>query len=141
MSMYLEIPEFESDFRFRTFLNDGLTIVYPHVHKEIELIYAKRGKVNIGVADEIIELEEGELYIFASGQPHYFLASPESERYVYQFDFALFDETILREKELSLKTLFDEGGTPQQALASQFYRKNHRIVDRTLPVRGRASSW
>ena len=33
MSMYLEIPEFESDFRFRTFLNDGLTIVYPHVHK------------------------------------------------------------------------------------------------------------
>ena len=109
MSMYLEIPEFESDFRFRTFLNDGLTIVYPHVHKEIELIYAKRGKVNIGVADEIIELEEGELYIFASGQPHYFLASPESERYVYQFDFALFDETILREKELSLKTLFDEG--------------------------------
>ena len=109
MSMYLEIPEFESDFRFRTFLNDGLTIVYPHVHKEIELIYAKRGKVNIGVADEIIELEEGELYIFASGQTHYFLASPESERYVYQFDFALFDETILREKELSLKTLFDEG--------------------------------
>lgn len=109
MSMYLEIPEFESDFRFRTFLNDGLTIVYPHVHKEIELIYAKRGKVNIGVADEIIELEEGELYIFASGQPHYFLASPESERYVYQFDFALFDETILREKELSLKTIFDEG--------------------------------
>ena len=104
--MYLEIPEFESDFRFRTFLNDGLTIVYPHVHKEIELIYAKRGKVNIGVADEIIELEEGELYIFASGQPHYFLASPESERYVYQFDFALFDETILREKELSFKNTF-----------------------------------
>lgn len=29
MSMYLEIPEFESEFRFRTFLNDGLTIVYP----------------------------------------------------------------------------------------------------------------
>ena len=25
MSMYLEIPEFESEFRFRTFLNDGFT--------------------------------------------------------------------------------------------------------------------
>ena len=77
MSMYLEIPEFESDFRFRTFLNDGLTIVYPHVHKEIELIYAKRGKVNIGVADEIIELEEGELYILPVASPTIFGFSRE----------------------------------------------------------------
>ena len=45
MSMYLEIPEFESDFRFRTFLNDGLTIVYPHVHKENRADFMrKRGK-------------------------------------------------------------------------------------------------
>lgn len=73
MSMYLEIPEFESEFRFRTFLNDGLTIVYPHVHKEIEIIYAKRGTVNIGVDDTIIELKEGDLYLFPAGSPTTFL--------------------------------------------------------------------
>lgn len=109
MSRYLEIPEFETDFRFRTFLNDGLTIVYPHFHKEIEIIYAKLGSVNIGVDDEIIELKEGETFIFAGGQPHYFLASPASERYVYQFDSQLFIEKQLRTDETSLNTLFERG--------------------------------
>ena len=123
MSMYLEIPEFESEFRFRTFLNDGLTIVYPHVHKEIEIIYAKRGTVNIGVDDTIIELEEGDLYLFSSGQPHYFLASPESERYVYQFDMKLFEEPLLRENEVSLMTLFEEGEPHSKNWPTSFTEK------------------
>jgi len=121
--MYLEIPEFESEFRFRTFLNDGLTIVYPHVHKEIEIIYAKRGTVNIGVDDTIIELEEGDLYLFSSGQPHYFLASPESERYVYQFDMKLFEEPLLRENEISLMTLFEEGEPHSKNWPASFTKK------------------
>ncbi|WP_430610142.1 AraC family transcriptional regulator [Enterococcus sp. DIV0876] len=123
MSMYLEIPEFESEFRFRTFLNDGLTIVYPHVHKEIEIIYAKRGTVNIGVDDTIVELQEGDLYLFASGQPHYFLASPESERYVYQFDLKLFEEALLRESETSLLMLFEEGEPHSRAWPDSFTEK------------------
>lgn len=109
MSMYLEIPEFANDFRYRTFLNDGLTIVYPHLHKEIEIIYAKRGKVTIGIEDEIIELQAGEVLFIASGQPHYFLASPESERYVYQFDLKLFHEETMRSDEPTLFTLFSDG--------------------------------
>lgn len=123
MSMYLEIPEFESEFRFRTFLNDGLTIVYPHVHKEIEIIYAKRGTVNIGVDDTIVELREGDLYLFASGQPHYFLASPESERYVYQFDLKLFEEALLRESETSLLRLFEEGEPHSREWPDSFTEK------------------
>ena len=139
MSMYLEIPEFESDFRFRTFLNDGLTIVYPHVHKEIELIYAKRGKVNIGVADEIIELEEGELYIFASGQPHYFWLLQR----VSVMCISLISHCLMKpfcEKRTFFKNTFDEGN-PTASIGQSVLPKNHRIVDRTLPVRGRASSW
>lgn len=109
MSDYLEIPEFKDSILFRTFLNDGMTIVYPHWHKEIEIIYSRKGKVNIGVDEEIIQLEEGEIFFFPSGEAHYFLASPESERYVYQFDLKLFDERILRISEDSLLSLFETG--------------------------------
>ncbi|MCF1675816.1 MAG: AraC family transcriptional regulator [Tetragenococcus koreensis] len=110
MSIYLEIPQLDQHFPYRLLLNDGMTIVFPHWHKEIEIIYAKTGRVNIGLDGEVITLEEGEIIYFASGQPHYFLASPESVRYVYQFDLKLFDEQILRKCESnSLFTLFEEG--------------------------------
>lgn len=110
MSLYLEIPEFEDELLFRAFINDGMTIVYPHWHKEIEIIYSKRGTVNIGVGDDIVCVSEGEIYFFASGEPHYFLASPDSERIVYQFDLQLFDEKLLRQsKDKSLAELFESG--------------------------------
>lgn len=108
-SNYVEIPEFDSSLKFRTLQNDGLTVVYPHLHKEIEIIYAKHGNVRIGVNDDIIDLQEGEIIFFASGELHYFLASPDSERYVYQFDLKLFDENLLRKKEIPLLSLFAEG--------------------------------
>lgn len=109
MSLYLEIPQLNLQFPYRAFLNDGMTIVYPHWHKEIEIIYASRGQVKIGVDDTVVELEEGEIFFIASGEPHYFLASPDSERYVYQFDLKLFDESFLRESEDSLVSLFATG--------------------------------
>lgn len=108
-SNYVEIPEFASTLKFRTLQNDGLTVVYPHLHKEIEIIYAKHGNVRIGVNDKIIDLQEGEVIYFASGELHYFLASPDSERYVYQFDLKLFDENMMRGSETQLMSLFAEG--------------------------------
>lgn len=68
MSEYLEIPEFQDSILFRTFLNDGMTIVYPHWHKEIEIIYSRKGKVNIGVREEIVQLEEGEIFFSLAGR-------------------------------------------------------------------------
>ena len=110
MSLYLEIPDLDKKMPFRTFINDGMTIVYPHWHKEIEVIYSKRGTVNIGVGEEIVHVAEGESYYFASGEPHYFLASPESERIVYQFDLQLFDEKNLKvSNECSITELFEKG--------------------------------
>ncbi|MGX7149423.1 AraC family transcriptional regulator [Enterococcus ureasiticus] len=110
MSVYLERPEFEENILFRAFINDGMTIVYPHWHKEIEIIYSIRGTVNIGVGDEIVHVAEGEIYFFASGEPHYFLASPDSERIVYQFDLSLFDEMNLKSADdCSLIELFETG--------------------------------
>lgn len=110
MSMYLEMPEFDNQLLFRSFINDGMTLVYPHWHKEIEIIYSIRGTVNIGVGDEIVYVSEGEIYFFASGEPHYFLASPDSERIVYQFDLSIFDEQHLKEAaDVSLTELFERG--------------------------------
>ncbi|MHC5226770.1 AraC family transcriptional regulator [Enterococcus sp. LJL99] len=110
MSLYLEIPDLDKKMPFRAFINDGMTIVYPHWHKEVEVIYSKRGTVNIGVGEEIVHVAEGEIYFFASGEPHYFLASPESERIVYQFDLQLFDEKKLKiANEPSLTELFEKG--------------------------------
>lgn len=110
MSMYLEMPEFDNNLLFRSFINDGMTLVYPHWHKEIEIIYSIRGTVNIGVGDEIVHVSEGEIYFFASGEPHYFLASPDSERIVYQFDLSIFDEQNLKvAADISLTELFERG--------------------------------
>lgn len=109
MSHFLEFPEFEGGLAFRTFANDGLTIVYPHFHKEIEVIYALRGSVNIGVGDQTIQLAEGEVYFFSSGEAHFFLASPDSERLVYQFDLKIFDDITLGRRERSLFELFEQG--------------------------------
>ena len=109
MSLYLEIPELNKQFPYRMLCNDGMVIVYPHWHKEVEIIYANRGKVNIGLNQQIIELQEGEIIYFASGEPHYFLASPDSERYVYQFDLKLFDEVFLRTNEKPLASLLGKG--------------------------------
>ncbi|KAF1302067.1 helix-turn-helix transcriptional regulator [Candidatus Enterococcus willemsii] len=119
MSLYLEIPQLNKQFPYRFLLNDGMTIVYPHWHKEIEIIYANRGRVNIGVGESVVTLEEGEVIFFASGEPHYFLASPDSERYVYQFDLKLFDESILR-KETSLLSLFEQGERHSRNWPSSF---------------------
>lgn len=110
MNVYLERTKFEEKLLFRAFINDGMTIVYPHWHKEIELIYSIHGTVNIGVGDEIVHLSEGEIYFFASGEPHYFLASPNSERTVYQFDLSLSNEKQLKSVEDgSLIELFETG--------------------------------
>ncbi len=108
-SRYVEIPEFKHPIKFRTLQNDGLTVVYPHFHKEIELIYAVHGSVRIGVNNDRVDLAEGDIMFFASGESHYFLASPDSERLVYQFDLQVFDEAVLREGEKTLMQLFETG--------------------------------
>ncbi|MBP2100366.1 AraC family transcriptional regulator [Enterococcus rivorum] len=129
MSLYLEIPEFEDELLFRTFINDGMTIVYPHWHKEIEIIYSKRGTVNIGVGDDIVCVSEGEIYFFASGEPHYFLASPDSERIVYQFDLQLFDEKLLRQsQDKSLAELFENGAKHSSEWPEALTRKVKELL-------------
>ncbi len=109
MSLYLEIPELHSAFPFRTFINDGWEIVYPHWHKEIEVIYCLTGTVKLGAFGEIFELAVGEIFFFPSGEPHFFLASPDSKRIVFQFDLRFFyEQNNLVTTDRTLLQLFDE---------------------------------
>ncbi|MGX7420031.1 AraC family transcriptional regulator [Carnobacterium gallinarum] len=107
MGVYLELPDLNDDFLFRSFVNEGDILVYPHWHKEIEIIYVREGDVNIGVNDVPLQLKRNDIYMINGGDVHYFLASPESERIVIQFDLSFFqDISTLEQTTKKLRNLF-----------------------------------
>ncbi|OKP83586.1 AraC family transcriptional regulator [Paenibacillus sp. P3E] len=109
MSIYLELPDVDKHFPFRSLICGGDELCYPHWHKEIEIIYVTKGRLNLGINDTPIRMEQGEIQFINGGDVHYFLASPESERVVIQFDLNLFQEVAaLGGSGYSLRDLFTE---------------------------------
>lgn len=109
MSLYLEIPEWDNSLPFRAFENQGEIVVPPHWHKEIEMIYVTKGLVNIGYDNQLFQVQEGEIFMFGSGESHYFLASPGSTRIVYQFDLAVFQTTSVNQfNQKKITSLFEQ---------------------------------
>lgn len=107
MAIYLEIPKLNPQFPFRILVNEGDILTTPHWHKEIEIILIKSGIVNLGVSDHPIQAKAGDVILIGSGELHYVLASAESERLVFQFDFSFFQElTFLKNTSYSLFDLF-----------------------------------
>lgn len=107
MAIYLEIPKLQPQFPFRILLNEGDILTTPHWHKEIEIILIKSGVVNLGVNNQPIQAVAGDVIVVGSGEIHYVLASLESERIVFQFDFNFFQElTFLKDTRLSLFEMF-----------------------------------
>lgn len=109
MKLYLEIPQLDKRFPFRSFVNNGDRLCYPHWHKEIEIVYCTKGSVDLGVNDEKVRLEEGDIRFVSGGDVHYFLVSRGSERVVIQFDLNLFqDIPVPDRKEHPLRETFSE---------------------------------
>ncbi|MDT3424922.1 AraC-like DNA-binding protein [Paenibacillus forsythiae] len=107
MKLYLEIPRLDKHFPFRSFVNRGDRLCYPHWHKEIEIIYVVKGSLDLGINDAPIHMREGEIQFINGGDVHYFLASPDSERVVIQFDLSFFQEVPVPDaKEHSLRDAF-----------------------------------
>ncbi|MGG5319028.1 AraC family transcriptional regulator [Enterococcus sp. AZ072] len=106
MAIYLEMPELDKDFPFRTLINDGNILTTPHWHREVELIYVTKGTISLGIDDIPYKLSEGEIAFISGGLIHYVLASPGSERLVYQFDLSYF--ASLNKENLDLQKLFSE---------------------------------
>lgn len=61
MNFYLEIPELDRHFPFRSFINKGDVLCYPHWHKEIEIIYVTQGTLDLGINDISIRMKQGEV--------------------------------------------------------------------------------
>ncbi|KMY50194.1 AraC family transcriptional regulator [Peribacillus loiseleuriae] len=107
MAIYLEFPKLSRDFPFRCLVNDGSILTTPHWHKEIEIILITKGKVNLGINDRLMQLKENEAVIINGGDVHYVLASPGSERLVFQFELNLFNDTVfVNHTPITLKELF-----------------------------------
>lgn len=120
MSIYLELPDVDKHFPFRSLICGGDELCYPHWHKEIEMIYVTKGRLNLGINDTPIRMEQGEVQFINGGDVHYFLASPESERVVLQFDLGLFQELAATcGTDFSLREVFtvmehSSSGWPQE---------------------------
>ncbi|OMF39598.1 AraC family transcriptional regulator [Paenibacillus peoriae] len=109
MNFYLEIPELDRHFPFRSFINKGDVLCYPHWHKEIEIIYVTQGTLDLGINDISIRMKQGEVQFINGGDVHYFLASPDSERVVMQFDLSFFQEvSTLSDQKRPLRYIFTE---------------------------------
>ncbi|MGM0124158.1 hypothetical protein IGI37_001532 [Enterococcus sp. AZ194] len=106
MAIYLEIPRLDPDFPFRMLINDGNILTTPHWHREIELIYVTKGTISLGIDDVPYQLSAGEIAFVSGGLIHYVLASPESERFVYQFDLSFFGD--LNTENIDLHSLLLE---------------------------------
>lgn len=100
MATYLELPDLNKNFPFRTLHNSGNILTTPHWHKEIEIILVTKGTINLGINDTHYIMEKNEAIIINGGEVHYILASPGSERIVFQFDSSFFNEVSLLEEEM-----------------------------------------
>jgi AraC-like DNA-binding protein len=101
MAIYLELPKLNKSFPYRCLENDGRILTTPHWHKEVEIILIVKGNVNFGVNDRPVQLRENEAVIIPGGDIHYVLASPGSERLVFQFDLSIFNHLIVQERNTS----------------------------------------
>lgn len=109
MNIYLEIPDVDKHFPFRSLVCGGDDLTYPHWHKEIEIIYVTKGSLNLGINDVPIRMEQGEVQFINGGDVHYFLASTGSERVVIQFDLNFFQEVAaLGGNDYPLRDMFME---------------------------------
>lgn len=105
MAIYLEMLHLSPEFPFRLLVNEGDILTTPHWHREIELIYVIKGTINLGINDRPYIISAGEIVLIDGGELHYVLASPGSERIIYQFDLALY-KTML--EQVDLPELFSE---------------------------------
>ncbi|MEH7115386.1 AraC family transcriptional regulator [Neobacillus niacini] len=97
---YLEIRHDNNEFPMDCFVNDGNQIIFPHWHKEIEIVYCTKGTIYLGINDSIISMSAGDIRIINGGEAHYYLSSPGSERVVLIFDPSFFKDMRLIDKDV-----------------------------------------
>lgn len=108
MPSYLEFTNLSKNFPFRLLENSGDILVRPHWHPEIEIIVVTEGTVFLGINNEPVKLTTNQFAIIDSGEVHYVLNSPGSERDVFQFDLNIFKDVLSpKDNTFSVKNLFN----------------------------------
>lgn len=146
MAIYLEMPKLDSELGFKFLRNEGDILTTPHWHREYELILLTKGKVNLGINDRQFQLEAGGIAFFKSGDIHYIVATPDSYRFVYQFDMSLFNEAVVKKidlvarlNELSQVSLFWNEAVNQEIRAILLKivdEENKRASDMNFVIEG-----
>lgn len=101
----LETIKLDNQFPFRFLINYGYRLTTPHFHSEYEIIYVKKGAINLGVNDYLYKLKEGQIFIINSHVEHYIVPEIDSVRYIYQFNNSLFGNLLLQDGLINLNEI------------------------------------
>jgi AraC-like DNA-binding protein len=90
----------EPDFPFRLFLNTGYIGNPHHFHEDIEIIYLVEGRVNVGISNDIYNLNQGDILFIGSGAVHCFFEERGlSTRAVIQFRMSIYDTFLYGDED------------------------------------------
>lgn len=99
---------------------------WPHLHKEVELIYVKRGYADCYADRQCFSIAEGDMFIAFPNQIHYYLNSIPGEYFVYvvSTDAIWGMKNLLYNNKPVQNALYDLKGTPIHALFEQIYAQS-----------------
>lgn len=89
----------------------------PHLHKELELIYVKKGSCTAIADKKSYHLSDGDLFLTFPYQVHYYLNSTPGEYYVHAFPTTVLAsmESVINSNELQSNVFPITGDTPEGA--------------------------